>query len=586
MRFPRTYYRFAFLLATFISFAFLLHMIMPPSMLTLKDSTKQDAPQPEDPETKIDWHNYSQIQADKRRTGLGEHGAGVHLANLGNNPQEEKLQKKLFRANGFNAYISDKISLHRALPDIRTKQCRFLKYRKKLPTASIVIPFHQEHLSTLKRTFISVLERAPAQLVKEVILVDDASTKEFLKSELEDFLKNYPKVRLIRLKSRAGLVRARLAGAEQANGDVIIFLDSHCETNVNWLPPLLDPIAEDYRTVVCPFIDVISDNDFAYLHQDEGMRGAFSWQLLYKRLPRLPEDKRHPERPFASPVMAGGLFAMSKRWFWELGGYDKGLEIWGGEQYELSFKIWMCGGRMVDAPCSRIGHVYRKFMPFTSNIHHNYVDRNHKRVVETWMDEYKEYVYKRNPSMRTMDAGDFSEMKNLRKRLGCKSFAWFMKNVAFDLPKWYPPVTHDIANGTLRCEAARDLCVDMKFGSQNTRVVMATCSKKSEQSLFYHWNGAISSQLRSIMCLDGHAVSDEAIIPVLLFGCHNQRGNQMFVYDMISKQLQHKSTGTCLACIPSRREVELVSCQDDPQQQWRWESKVSEQAIRELRKIE
>ena len=85
----------------------------------------------------------------------------------------------------------------------------------------------------------------------------------------------------------------------------------------------------------------------------------------------------------------------------KLGSYLKGLEIWGGEQYELSFKVWMCGGRMVDAPCSRIGHIYRKFVPYTMPVGGG-VNYNFKRVIEVWMDEYKEYFYKRRPYVRDL----------------------------------------------------------------------------------------------------------------------------------------------------------------------------------------
>lgn len=92
---------------------------------------------------------------------------------------------------------------------------------------------------------------------------------------------NYPKVKIVRAEKREGLIRARLLGAKKANASVLTYLDSHCECTEGWLEPLLDRIARDPTTVVCPVIDVIDDTTLEYHWRDSGgvNVGGFDWNL-------------------------------------------------------------------------------------------------------------------------------------------------------------------------------------------------------------------------------------------------------------------------------------------------------------------
>ncbi|TKR67082.1 hypothetical protein L596_023287 [Steinernema carpocapsae] len=424
----------------------------------------------------------------KTRDGPGENGRPVVLTG------EKKTKGNEDMKNWFmNVEASDMISLDRSIPDTRAVECKNLEYDlRALPKASVVIIFTDEAWTPLLRTVHSVFNRSPPDLLHEILLVDDFSQREELRGpKLEHHIKRFQgKVRLVRLKERHGLIRAKLFGAKEATGEVVVFLDSHCEANEGWLEPIVQRIQDDRTVVVCPIIDFIAAETMQYSGGEEvGSIGSFWWSLHFRwdAIPQRELDRRKSKTdPVRSPTMAGGLFAANRKYFLEVGGYDPGMDIWGGENLELSFRVWMCGGSLEFLPCSHVGHIFRAGHPYNmtgpggnKDVH----GTNSKRLAEVWMDDYKRLYYSHRPDLKTKDVGDLSERHALRERLHCKSFKWYLDNV---IPEKFVPDEDVRACGALK-NTFSGLCLDTLQRDEKGTITVGvySCQSGGSSSQFF-----------------------------------------------------------------------------------------------------
>uniref|UniRef100_A0ABI7WQC7 Polypeptide N-acetylgalactosaminyltransferase n=1 Tax=Felis catus TaxID=9685 RepID=A0ABI7WQC7_FELCA len=402
-------------------------------------------------------------------------GPGEKAKPLVLGPEFKHAVQASIKEFGFNMVASDMISLDRSVNDLRQEECKYWHYDENLLTSSVVIVFHNEGWSTLMRTVHSVIKRTPRKYLAEIVLIDDFSNKEHLKEKLDDYIKLWNGlVKVFRNERREGLIQARSIGAQKAKlGQVLIYLDAHCEVAVNWYAPLVAPISKD-----------------------------------------------------RSPAMAGGLFAIEREFFFELGLYDPGLQIWGGENFEISYKIWQCGGKLLFVPCSRVGHIYR-LEGWQGNPPPIYVGssptlKNYVRVVEVWWDEYKDYFYASRPESKALPYGDISELKKFREDHNCKSFKWFMEEIAYDITSHYPLPPKNVEWGEIR-------------------------------------------GLETVYCIDSMGKTNGGFVE--LGPCHRMGGNQLFRINEANQLMQYDQ---CLTKGPDGSKIMITHCNLNEFKEWQY----------------
>ena len=208
----------------------------------------------------------------------------------------------------------------------------FLQPRPRSGTMSVVLPCLNEPYAF--KTVMSFCNRTPAEVLEEIIVVDDASVPPLVKKL--DAVPSHCKLKVLRHNESLGLMIAKQTGGDAASGTYVGFYDCHVAPARNWYKETIDLLAAKERRLVVPMIADLDLDSW-----DEKVHGA----LTAKCYINFNADFwwYEDESDFI-PVISGGLVATTRKWWQDSGGFDPGMRGWGGENTDpWLFSLWPLG---------------------------------------------------------------------------------------------------------------------------------------------------------------------------------------------------------------------------------------------------
>lgn len=217
-----------------------------------------------------------------------------------------------------------------------------------LPSISVLIPARNER-SRLAPTILSIARGRAADTRLEFVVVDDASDDGCIANLVSAVPRLMQEknidVRVCSLEEHGGNYAARNRAAELATGEILFITDAHVEVSQGWDELVQQHIAP--RRILAGTVT----------QQSSGFRG-YGCKLL---IPFMGTTWNQKDPGILSPVPIATCSAtiLHRDLFFELGGYDAGMHIYGAGEPEFSVRAWLHGAEIRSLNALEISHEFK-----------------------------------------------------------------------------------------------------------------------------------------------------------------------------------------------------------------------------------